>query len=79
MPPGPLVGEDWRGAGALFVGSGTTLSSRDASPTRGVAGGGAGGVKGSRAGGCSLPVRLPRTERSRRIKKTATNPMRMMS
>ena len=26
MPPGPLVGEDWYGAGALAVGSGTTLS-----------------------------------------------------
>ena len=38
-----------------------------------------GGSNGSRAGGRSLPVRLPRTERSRRIKNTATSPMRMMS
>ena len=82
MPPGPLVALDCRGAGALAVGSGTTLSLpwlAGASPTRGVAVGGAGGVNGSRAGGRSLPVRLPSTERSRRIKKTATSPMRMMS
>jgi len=64
----------------LAVGSGTTLSLPcDASPTRGVAGGGAGGVNGSRAGGCSLPVRLPNTDRNRRIRKTATKPIRMMS
>ena len=85
MPPGPLVADEGRGAGALADGSGTTLSlpwlagCSPRSPTRGVAVGGAGGVNGSRAGGRSLPVRLPSTERSRRIKKTATSPMRMMS
>ena len=74
-----------RGAGALAFGSGTTLSLPDwpaggASPiARRAPVGGAGGVNGSRAGGRSLPVRLPSTERSRRIKKTATSPMRMMS
>ena len=35
--------------------------------------------EGQRAGGRSLPVRLPSTERNRRIKKTATSPIRMMS
>ena len=39
----------------------------------------AGGVNGSRAGGRSLPVRFPSTARSRRIRKIATKPMRMMS
>ena len=84
IPPGPVVDSEGLGAGALAVGSGTTLSLPDwpaagASPTRGDAVGGAGGVNGSRAGGRSLPVRLPSTERSRRIRKTATSPMRMMS
>src|SRR5215470_3389870 len=74
MPPGPVVPSDGRAAG---FGRGRTLSlplgAGGASPTRGEAGGGgAGGVKGSRAGGRSLPVRLPSTERSRRIRKTAT-------
>src|SRR5580704_8935050 len=77
MPPGPVVESEGLGAGALLVGSGTTLSLPDgpegASPSRGDAVGGAGGVNGSRAGGRSLPVRLPSTERSRRIRKTATS------
>src|SRR5882757_10224301 len=69
MPPGPVVESEGRCAGALLVGSGTTLSlpegpaEEGASPSRGDAvGGGAGGVNGSRAGGRSLPVRLPSTE-----------------
>src|SRR5260370_16840611 len=85
MPPGPVVESEGRGAGALLVGSGTTLSlpegaAEGVSPSRGDAvGGGAGGVKGSRAGGRSLPVRLPSTERSPTTRKTATRPLRTMS
>src|SRR5204863_6555739 len=60
MPPGPVVASEGRGDGALAVGSGTILSLPDcppegASPTRGAAVGGAGGVQGSRAGARSLP------------------------
>ena len=42
-------------------------------------GGGVGGANGSRAGGRSLPVRFPSTDLSRKIRKTATSPIRMMS
>ena len=83
MPPGALAASGGRWLGALLFGRGITLSLPDgASPMRGVAGcggGGVGGEKGSRAGGRSLPVRLPSTARSRRIKKIATRPIRMMS
>ena len=83
IPPGPVAEEE--GRGALAEGSGTTLSlpvwpaCGGASPTRGDGVGGDGGVNGSRAGGRSLPVRLPSTDRSRRIRNTATSPMRIMS
>ena len=81
MPPGPLVALEGRCAGWLAVGSGTTLSLPCAAspPLRGVAGGGVGGANGSRAGGRSLPVRFPSTDLSRKIRKTATSPIRMMS
>src|SRR5258708_37273757 len=63
MPPGPVVESEGRGAGALLVGSGTTLSLPEgaaggASPSRGDAVGGAGGGIGSRAGRRSVPVRV---------------------
>jgi len=77
MPPGPEVGWEVRDG----AGIGTTLSLPEGAslPMRGGVDGGVGGVNGSRAGGRSLPVRLPRTERSRRIRNTATSPIRMMS
>ena len=79
---GTLTTGGGRWLGALPFGSGMTLSLPDgASPIRGgpaVGGGGVGGAKGSRAGGRSLPVRLPSTDRSRRIKKNATRPIRMI-
>jgi len=82
MPPGALTARGGRAA-VLPFGSGITLSLPDGvSPMRGgLAGGpgGAGGANGSRAGGRSLPVRLPSTARSRRIRKIATKPIRMMS
>src|SRR5918993_2015468 len=79
MPPGPLVALDCRGAGALAVGSDTTLSLpwlAGASPTRGVA------VGGGRGGDGEQPRRrwwsrgVARTGRNRKIKKTATSPIR---
>src|SRR5260370_23740562 len=84
MPPGPVVESEGLGAGALLVGSGTTLSlpegaAAGASPSRGDAVGGAGGVKGSRAGGRSVPGRVASTARRRRVRKDATSPHLTMS
>ena len=79
MPPG--TGGDGEARGGAADGRGMTLSLPDRRRRRrgGAGGGGVGGANGSPAGGRSLPVRLPSTERSRRIKNTATSPIRMMS